>query len=90
MTLELAVVVPLADFECRNRMMWREIAWVHGKDGLCQVSRLSASVNSAGAAGPYPATATSNRSISTSDQYSLAALTSLALVPVKSDDEPRT
>ena len=28
------VVVPLADLECRNQMMWREIAWVHGKDGL--------------------------------------------------------
>ena len=26
--------MPLADFECRNRMMWREIAWVHGKDGV--------------------------------------------------------
>ena len=34
MTLEHAVVVPLADFECRNCMMWREIAWMHGKDGL--------------------------------------------------------
>ena len=29
MTLEHAVVVPLADFECRNHMMWREIAWGH-------------------------------------------------------------
>ena len=34
MTLEHAVVVPLADFECRNHMMWREIAWGHGKDGV--------------------------------------------------------
>ena len=31
--LELAVVVPLADFECRNRMMRWGIVWVHGKDG---------------------------------------------------------
>ena len=34
MTLEHAVVVPLADFECRNHMMWQEIVWGHGKDGL--------------------------------------------------------
>ena len=39
MTLEHAVVVPLADFECRNHMMWREIAWGHGKDGLVTIDQ---------------------------------------------------